>query len=75
MKSFHFSDTALITPPLVPYELIYYITKVNYKIMIYHQTPVKGNYYISNIDFAVNKKVLYSFYDKTNQQQLCLFAE
>ena len=75
MKAFHFSDSAVVTPPLVPYELVYYVVKGNHKIMQYRLHPEAGKYYISDRNFAERKNILYEFEDKNGNEKLCLFKE
>ncbi len=75
MRSFHFADTAVITPPLIAYEVVYYITKGNQEIMKYHLNPQKGNFYISEVSYAMEKNILYLFLDASGDKNLCLFRE
>ncbi len=66
-------DTVSI-PPLIPYQLPYYITKATGQIMRYDTIPQKNVYYLTPVDFLKNKKatIRYQFFDQWVKRELAL---
>jgi len=66
-------DTVFI-PPLIPYQLPYYITKETEQIMRYDIIPQKGLYYLTPEDFLKDKNatIHYRFFDQWVKRELVL---
>jgi len=66
-------DTVFI-PPLIPYQLPYYITKATGQVMRYDTIPHKGLYYLTPEDFLKDKDatIHYRFFDQWAKRELAL---
>jgi 4-amino-4-deoxy-L-arabinose transferase-like glycosyltransferase len=73
VETFFETDT-LITPPLTPFQIPYYLTKGNGHIMKYETQPVKGSFYLGEKEFLVelNQKPLYQFNEQWLGNELVL---
>ncbi len=66
-------DTVVI-PPVIPYQLPYYITKATGQIMRYDPIPRKGLYYLTPVDFFKDKNAIvhFKFLDQWMHRELAL---
>ncbi len=66
----------LSTPPLIAYQVPYYLSRCNGKVMQYHDTPQRGLYYLTHEDQlpkSLQITALYRFRDHSAGKDLVLF--
>ncbi|MCB0661249.1 MAG: glycosyltransferase family 39 protein [Saprospiraceae bacterium] len=63
------------TPPLIPYQIPYYLSKSSKKVMSYQEKPIIGAYYLAEKEYAsnFNPKILYEFKENWIKNDLVLF--
>jgi len=61
-------------PPVIPYQLPYYLTKATNTVMRYDPVPQKGLYYLTPADFIKDKNptVLFTFFDNWTKRDVVL---
>lgn len=71
----YYGIDSICNPPLIPFQLPYYISGQTSAIMKYKKVPVKGDYYLSEKAFAeqYKPKVLYAFRENWIKNELVLF--
>lgn len=64
----------LTTPPLVPYQLPYYLSKANGAVVQFEPVPRPGQFYLCFSDFAdgKNAEILYRFTEKWTNREMVL---
>ena len=69
------TDVTLTVPPMIPYQIPYYITKSTGKIMEYTTNLVPGNFYLARVNSlpSENIEILYQFDDNFIGYELALF--
>ena len=68
-------DFTLTTPPLIPYQVPYYLSRHNGKIMKYHTEIQADQYYLAAEDVIAGKEIeaFYRFKEKWTNKMLVLF--
>src|SRR5690606_12255421 len=70
-----FENKTALQPPLVPYQLPYYLSKSNGAVMRYEQQPRPGIFYLCFKDFATGlptAQVLFTFTEKWTGREMVL---
>ncbi|MGD1848764.1 MAG: hypothetical protein ACFB10_25515, partial [Salibacteraceae bacterium] len=70
-----FGQYELKLPPLLPYQVPYYLSRANGHVMAYHPRPEPNNWYIASKKFAerYTAEVFYEFRDRWTSKQMVLF--
>jgi hypothetical protein len=71
----HFGIDSLCNPPLIPFQVPYYLTRDTRKTMEYKKEPVSGEYYLCEKEFANKYRpaFLYEFRENWIKNELVLF--
>lgn len=70
-----FGEYELKLPPLLPYQVPYYLSRSNGHVMAFHPKARPGNWYISSLATAnlYQSEIYFEFRDHWTQQDLALF--
>ena len=70
-----FQATSFRNPPIIPYQIPYFLMKEKHYIMEYHPEPIDDFYYLSTSGIPEGKEILFKFWDSWQGRELILFRQ
>jgi 4-amino-4-deoxy-L-arabinose transferase-like glycosyltransferase len=71
---YELGEAQLQTPPLLPYQIPYYLSHTNNYIMAHHEQPQPNTFYLAYLDFVEGKEVeiLHQFQERWTKREMVL---